>query len=52
MENHQPALLLYNGEKLIGCQVFGIDVESNKIFQISNMPDPEKLKLINNGGLA
>lgn len=50
--NHQPALLLYNGDKLIGCQVFGIDVESNKIFQISNMLDPEKLKLINNGRLA
>jgi len=50
--NHQPALLLYNGDKLIGCQIFGIDRESNKIFQISNMLDPEKLKLIINGGLA
>jgi RNA polymerase sigma-70 factor (ECF subfamily) len=47
--NHQPALLFYNGNELKGCQVFGIDPESNKIFQISNMLDPEKLKSIGRG---
>jgi hypothetical protein len=28
-----------------------IDAVANKIFQISNMLDPEKLKLISSGGL-
>jgi RNA polymerase sigma factor (sigma-70 family) len=49
--NHQPALLFYDGDKLKICQVFGIEPESNKIFQISNVLDPEKLKLISVGGL-
>ena len=44
--NHQPALLFYNGDELKACQVFGIEPESNKIFQISNMLDPEKLRSI------
>jgi len=47
--NHQPALLFYNGNELKACQVFGIDPETNKIFQISNMLDPEKLKSIGRG---
>jgi RNA polymerase sigma-70 factor (ECF subfamily) len=44
--NHQPALLFYNGNELKACQVFGIEPESNKIFQISNMLDPDKLQSI------
>jgi len=44
--NHQPALLFYEGDVLKICQVFGIEPESNKIFQISNVLDPEKLKSI------
>lgn len=47
--NHQPALLFYNEEELKACQVFGIDPESNKIFQISNVLDPEKLKSMGRG---
>jgi RNA polymerase sigma-70 factor (ECF subfamily) len=47
--NHQPALLFYEGDELKVCQVFGIDPESNKIFQISNVLDPEKLKTIGSG---
>ena len=47
--NHQPALLFYNGAELKACQVFGIDPENNKIFQISNMLDPEKLRSIGRG---
>jgi RNA polymerase sigma-70 factor (ECF subfamily) len=47
--NHQPALLLYNGDELKVCQVFGIELETNKIFQISNVIDPEKLRSISNG---
>jgi RNA polymerase sigma-70 factor (ECF subfamily) len=47
--NHQPALLFYNGNELKGCQVLGIDPESNKIFQINNVLDPEKLKSIGRG---
>lgn len=47
--NHQPALLFYHGNELKICQVFGIEPESNKIFQVSNVLDPEKLKSIGNG---
>jgi hypothetical protein len=47
--NHQPALLFYNGDKLTICQVFNIEPETNKILQISNVLDPEKLKSIGNG---
>jgi len=42
--NHQPALLYYDGDTLIGAQIFGVASETGKIFQISNMLDPEKLK--------
>lgn len=47
--NHQPALLLYDGDELKVCQVFGIELETNKIFQISNVLDPEKLRSISSG---
>lgn len=48
--NHQPALLFYNGDKQLRyCMIFGIDPESNKIFQISNMLDPQKLTTISSG---
>lgn len=47
--NHQPALLLYDGDVLKVCQVFGIELETNKICQISNVIDPEKLRSISNG---
>jgi RNA polymerase sigma factor, sigma-70 family len=43
--NHQPALLYYNGDTLVAAQIFGISPESGKIFQISNVLDPEKLKI-------
>lgn len=42
--NHQPALLFYDGAELKICQVFGIEPGTNRIFQISNVLDPEKLK--------
>jgi len=47
--NHQPAFLLYNGDELRACQVFGIEPETHKIFQISNVLDPVKLKSIGRG---
>ena len=47
--NHQPALLFYDGDELKICQVFGMELETNKIFQISNVLDPEKLRSISNG---
>ncbi|MBO9200632.1 MULTISPECIES: sigma-70 family RNA polymerase sigma factor [Niastella] len=47
--NHQPALLFYNGEELKACQVFGIEPESNRIFQISNVLDPRKLQSLGGG---
>jgi RNA polymerase sigma-70 factor (ECF subfamily) len=50
--NHQPALLFYDGDVLKYCQVFGIDPETNKIFQISNMLDPEKLRSFGSGFVA
>jgi RNA polymerase sigma factor (sigma-70 family) len=47
--NHQPALLYYDGDALKKCQVFGIELETNKIFQVSNVLDPGKLRSISNG---
>jgi RNA polymerase sigma-70 factor (ECF subfamily) len=47
--NHQPALLFYDGNQLKACQVFGIEPQSNKIFQINNVLDPEKLRSIGHG---
>lgn len=47
--NHQPALLYYDGDELKKCQVFGMALESNRIFQVSNVLDPEKLRSISNG---
>ncbi|WP_425236333.1 sigma-70 family RNA polymerase sigma factor [Ulvibacterium sp.] len=40
--NHQPALLFYEGETLINCQVF--EFEDNKIRHIYAVIDPNKLK--------
>ncbi|WP_170179760.1 sigma-70 family RNA polymerase sigma factor [Flavivirga rizhaonensis] len=42
--NHQPALLFYNKDILINCQVF--DFENNKIKSIFSIVDPNKLKLL------
>jgi RNA polymerase sigma factor (sigma-70 family) len=42
--NHQPALLYYDGARLVGAQIFGVSPETGKIFQISNVLDPDKLK--------
>ncbi|OQP46161.1 RNA polymerase subunit sigma-24 [Niastella yeongjuensis] len=47
--NHQPALLFYQGDVLKSCQVFGIEPETNKIFQIGNVLDPAKLPAIGRG---
>jgi RNA polymerase sigma factor (sigma-70 family) len=44
--NHQPALLYYNGDRLISCAVFDISPETGKILRISTVVDPEKLKNI------
>jgi RNA polymerase sigma factor (sigma-70 family) len=43
--NHQPALLYHAGNEIKACQVFGISPEG-RIFQISTILDPEKLKNI------
>ncbi len=40
--NHQPALLFYNEDTLINCQVF--DFEDNKVKSIFSIVDPNKLK--------
>lgn len=42
-ECHQPALLYFNGETLVNCQVFELD-EAGKIHHIYSIIDPEKLK--------
>jgi RNA polymerase sigma-70 factor (ECF subfamily) len=43
--NHQPALLYHAGNEIKACQVFGISPEG-RIFQISTILDPEKLKRV------
>jgi RNA polymerase sigma factor (sigma-70 family) len=43
--NHQPALLYYQGTRLVACQVFGIS-RDGKISSINTILDPEKLKHI------
>lgn len=40
--NHQPAVLYYNGDQLVSCQVFEIEGES--VVRIDAIIDPEKLK--------
>ncbi|MEP6737866.1 MAG: sigma-70 family RNA polymerase sigma factor [Chryseolinea sp.] len=42
--NHQPALLSIVNGKLVSCQIFTIDLISQKILQISAVLDREKLK--------
>jgi RNA polymerase sigma factor (sigma-70 family) len=44
--NHQPALLFYNNDILVNCQVFELD--NAKIKGIYSIVDPEKLKNIQN----
>ncbi|HEY9259841.1 sigma-70 family RNA polymerase sigma factor [Chitinophaga sp.] len=44
--NHQPALLYYNETVLVACQILGVSAEDGKIFQVSNVVDPDKLKSI------
>ncbi|MDO5968441.1 sigma-70 family RNA polymerase sigma factor [Flavivirga aquimarina] len=39
--NHQPALLFYQDDTLINCQIF--ELENNKIKQVFSVIDPEKL---------
>lgn len=43
MINHQPALLFYDGERLVNCQVFEWDYNQSKIINIFSVVDPEKL---------
>jgi RNA polymerase sigma factor (sigma-70 family) len=45
--NHQPAILYYNSDELIACQVLGISIGQNKIRDINTIVDPEKLKALN-----
>ncbi|GGA98438.1 sigma-70 family RNA polymerase sigma factor [Puia dinghuensis] len=45
--NYQPALLFYNGSRLISCVVFDISPAGDRIVQINAVVDPEKLKNIN-----
>ena len=42
--NHQPAFLFYNKALLVACQVFDISEADGKIWGISTVVDPEKLK--------
>jgi RNA polymerase sigma factor (sigma-70 family) len=41
--NHQPAFLYYNDTVLVACQILSISAADGKIFQISNVVDPDKL---------
>ena len=45
--NHQPAILFYNGSRMISCMVLDISPADGRIVQISSVVDPEKLKNIN-----
>jgi RNA polymerase sigma factor (sigma-70 family) len=44
--NHQPAFLYYFKDRLLLCQVFDISPEGDRVSQISNVLDPDKLKAI------
>lgn len=44
--NHQPAFLYYQKDRLYVCQVFDVSPETGRILQISNIIDPEKLKIL------
>ena len=46
MINHQPAFLYYLKGRLFLCQVFSISPDGNKVSQINNVIDPDKLKAI------
>lgn len=44
--NHQPALLFYDGNHLVNCQVFEWDSQQAKIRNIFSVVDPDKLRRI------
>lgn len=44
--NHQPALLFYDGNDLVNCQVFEWDARQSKISNIFSIVDPDKLRRI------
>jgi RNA polymerase sigma-70 factor (ECF subfamily) len=44
--NHQPAFLFYYQQRLVSCQVFDVAPDTGRILQISNVLDPEKLKIL------
>jgi len=46
MINHQPAFLYYLKGRLFICQVFSISPDGDKVAQIDNVIDPDKLKAI------
>ncbi len=46
--NHQPALLYYNGDRLVTAQIVGISPETGEIIQLSTVVDPQKLKNLTN----
>lgn len=43
--NHQPALLFYEGNVLVNCQVFELDKNKFQIRNIYSVLDPDKLKI-------
>lgn len=45
--NHTPALLFFNGNTLVSCQLFDVDGATGKINNIYSVVDPEKLKNLN-----
>ena len=42
--NHLPSLLIYNGDKLIYCQIFDVETDTGKIKNFYVVADPRKLK--------
>jgi RNA polymerase sigma-70 factor (ECF subfamily) len=44
--NHQPAFLYYLKGRLFICQVFSISPDGDRVSQINNVIDPDKLKAI------
>lgn len=44
--NHQPALLFYEHDNLVNCQIF--EIKNSKIAQVYSIVDPDKLKLMIN----
>lgn len=44
--NHQPAMLIYKGKKLIACMVLDVHPVTGVIMQLNNVMDPDKLKYL------